>query len=54
VKKESKGALNVRDVPKSLIDRCKAKAALLHKPMGKFIQDVLREATKDIPELKGK
>jgi len=52
MKEEPKTALNVREFPRSLIAKCKAKAALQQKPMGKFIEEVLREATKDMPELK--
>jgi hypothetical protein len=48
MKKEPQTALNVRNFPRTLLARVKAKAALEEKTMERFVQEVLAEATKDV------
>jgi len=54
MKKEPKAVLNIRGFPRSLLAKCKAKAALQEETLAKFVEGVLRDATKDLPEPKPK
>ena len=47
-------ALNVRNVPRSLVAKCKAKAALEQKTLEEFVRGLLKRATADVTEPKPK
>ena len=48
--RESEKVLNIRDFPLELRQKCKAKAALRNQTLKDFVEEVLREATKDMPD----
>jgi hypothetical protein len=54
MKRESKAVLNVRGLPRVLVAKAKAKAALQEETLREFIEGVLLDATKDMPEPKPK
>lgn len=54
MKNEPTTVLSIRNFPAALKQKCKAKAALEDQTLEKFVESALREATKDIPEPKGK
>ena len=46
------GALNIRDFPKELIRKAKIKATSSQQNLREFVESLLREATKDVPDTK--
>ena len=52
MKTEQKCAMNIRGFPLSLLRKCKAKANLDGKTLAEFVAEILKEATKDIPDPK--